>query len=349
MSANTRSRKYLLTINNPQDHGITHDGIHKTISRFRYQYLAMCDETGSQGTYHVHVYVKYDNAIRFSTMKQLFPNANIVTAMGSSEQNRAYLLKSAREHNKKDDGTYCYKDSSGKEHRGINHSDTFEEYGECPREEKGKRTDLERMYALIKDGLTNAEIVELIPETAIPHIDKINKLRLAYLVDKFKGQRRLDLTVNYITGKTGMGKSRDILDEYGDENVYRVTDYNHPFDSYQCEPVMVFEEFRSSIRLQDMLNYLDIYPLTLPARYAPKVCCATTIFVVSNWKFELQYAELQKDHEQKSSYEAWVRRFNGYVKEYTENGVVSYETMENYLKRHEEFHPLQAVDGMPFD
>ena len=344
---NTRSRKYLLTINNPSEHGELHNDIKKKLEKFRYDYIAMCDETGSQGTYHTHVYVKYQNAIQFSTLKSMFPSANICSALGSSIQNRNYILKCAPEHHKKMDGSYEYKDASGKSHVGINHTDTFEEFGECPQEEQGKRTDLEYMYSLVKDGLTNHEIIELIPDTAIKHIDKINKLRLSYLIDKFKGQRRLDLKVNYITGGTGLGKSRDILDEYGDEYVYRITDYQHPFDSYQCEPVIVFEEYRSSLRLQDMLNYLDVYPVILPARYTPKICCATTIFVVSNWTFEMQYSELQKDSEQKSSYDAWIRRFNGYVKEYTQDGIVTHPTMQDYLKRNEQFRP--ATEPTPFD
>lgn len=344
---NTRSRKYLLTINNPNDHGETHENIKKKVSKFHYDYLAMCDETGGHGTYHTHVYIKYQNAIQFDTIKKMFPTANIAMASGTSIQNKNYLLKNAPEHNKKTDGTYKYKDSSGKVHTGTNHSDTFEEIGECPQEEQGRRSDLNYMYSLVKDGLTDSEIIELIPDTAIKHIDKINKLRLAYLVDKFKGQRRLDLKVNYITGSTGLGKSRDILDEYGDENVYRVTDYQHPFDSYQCQPVIVFEEYRSSLRLQNMLNFLDIYPVILPARYTPKICCATTIYVVSNWTFEMQYAEVQKDPEQKSSYEAWIRRFNGFVKEYTPDGIITYPTMQDYLKRNEQFH--QVVEPTPFD
>lgn len=344
---NTRSRKYLLTINNPTAYGESHSNIKKKLCEYQVDYIAMCDETGSQGTYHTHIFVKYHNAIQFQSIKSMFPSANIATALGTSIQNRNYLLKCAPEHHKKEDGTYKYKDTSGKVHTGTNHSDTFEEIGECPQEEQGKRTDLEYMYSLVKDGLTDSEIIELIPETAIKHIDKINKLRLAYLVDKFKGQRRLDLKVNYITGSTGLGKSRNILDEYGDENVYRVTDYQHPFDSYQCQPVLVFEEYRSSLKLQDMLNYLDIYPLVLPARYTPKVACYTTVFVVSNWTFEMQYSELQKDSEQKPSYEAWIRRFNGYVKEYTENGTITYATMQEYLKRNEKFRP--ATEPTPFD
>ena len=345
---NTRSRKYMLTLNNPSEHGETHATIKEKLCKYQMEYLAMCDETGSQGTYHIHIYVKFRNAIQFLTIKKMFPSANIATALGTSVQNRNYILKCTPEHHKKDDGTYNYKDSAGKIHSGVNHTKTFEEIGECPQEEQGSRNDLKYMYTLIKDGLSDAEILNLIPETAIKHIDKINKIRHAYLIDKFKGQRRMDLKVHYITGKTGMGKTRDILDEYGDENVYRVTDYHHPFDSYQCEPVICFDEYRSSLKLSDTLNYLDIYPVTLPARYSPKVACYTTVFVVSNWTFEMQYAELQKDMEQKASYDAWVRRFNGYVKEYTDDGIITYPTMQDYLHRHETFHSV-AYETVPFD
>jgi hypothetical protein len=310
--------------------------------------MAMCDETGKNGTYHTHLYIYFTNAIMFSTIKMLFPTAHIDAVKGSSYENRCYLLKSAPEHNKNPDGSYQYKDCSGKLHSGINHSDTFEESGECPDEHQGKRNDLEKIYEYVKDGYTNSEIIEMCGEPAILHVGKLDRLRHSYLIDEYKGQRRLNLVVHYITGQTGTGKSRNILDEFGDENCYRVTDYDHPFDSYQCEPVLIFEEFRSQIRLSDMLNYLDIYPVILPARYSPKVGCYSTVFVVSNWTFEQQYSELQKDEEQESSYQAWIRRFNGTVKEYYDVGKFTlYPTIHDYLNRKSHFIPV--TQPTPFD
>ncbi len=350
MEKDTRSRKYLLTVNNPDLHAVSHGSIKEALKKYAVKYLAICDETGGEKqTYHFHAYIYFENAIKFSTLKKLFPAANIVTVRGTSAENKMYLLKAAPEHNKKEDGSYRYTDAAGKVHFGINHSDTFEEIGECPDDHPGKRTDLENMYQLIKDGYTNSEILEMCGEVAIMHIEKLNKLRHAYLIDKFKGSRRLNLRVHYVSGLTGRGKTRDRLDRHGDENCYRITDYMHPFDSYQCEEILVFEEYRSSLKLQDMLNYLDIYPVVLPARYAPKVACYLTVYVVSNWDFELQYAELQKDPDQKSSYDAWVRRFNGSVMIYTDTGIVTYPTMRDYLKRNEKFRPLPPDAKTPFD
>lgn len=144
-------------------------------------------------------------------------------------------------------------------------------------ENLGKDKDLETLYHMVVDeGLSNAEIIRL-NNDYIMQIDKLDKIRTTYLQEKFKGERRLDLEVTYVFGATGTGKSRRILDEFGDANVYRITDHDHPFDHYSCESVLVFEEFWSSLPLSDMLNYLDIYPITLKARYANKYACFSRI------------------------------------------------------------------------
>ena len=52
-----QSRKWQLTINNPSEKGITHDVLKESLAKFTGMlYWCMCDETGSEGTYHTHVY-----------------------------------------------------------------------------------------------------------------------------------------------------------------------------------------------------------------------------------------------------------------------------------------------------
>lgn len=333
----TQAKSYMMTCNNPADKGYTHSKIRELIKEIpKVDYYCLCDEIGLETkTPHIHIYFHATQGIRHSTLRNKFPGIDIQEALGSAQQCRDYIRKEG-----------AYLDSNKKE---TNLPETFEEYGTLPVSHQGKRTDLEKIYDLVKDGYTDSEIIEMCGSTAIRYIDKIGKLRHAYLTDKYKGTRRLDLKVHYITGKTGAGKSRDILDEYGDENVYRVTDYQHPFDSYQSQPVIVFEEFRSSLRLQDMLNYLDVYPVTLPARYSPKIGCYTTVYVVSNWNFEQQYEELQKNIDQKTTYEAWVRRFNGQVKQYGDNGITIYSSMDAYLHRFDKFNSIDEDTDLPFN
>lgn len=199
---------------------------------------------------------------------------------------------------------------------------------------------MEELYHMIVDEeLSNGEILA-INQDYILQLDKIDKVRTTYLQEKFKGTRRLNLEVTYVYGITGSGKSRDILDNYGDENVYRITDYDHPFDQYSCESVIVFEEFRSSLQLKEMLNYLDIYPIQLKARYSNKYACFTNIYICTNWNLEMQYKDIQRSD--KESWDAFLRRIHK-VKEYTANEVITYNSVSDYLMRKEDFIKLNNL------
>jgi hypothetical protein len=109
-----------------------------------------------------------------------------------------------------------------------------------------------------------------------------------------------------LTGDTGAGKTRSVMELYGYTNVYRVTDYDHPFDSYKGEDVIIFEEFRGSLKVADMLNYLDGYPVELPCRYANKVACYTKVYITTNIPLEEQYRNVQS--ESPGTWKAFLRR-----------------------------------------
>lgn len=349
----TRMRRVLLTINNPDDHGITKDTIKEKLAPYKVTYYCFAEEIGSKShTRHMHLYIVFANPIGFSSIKNLFPSADIEQARGTSAQCYAYVRKEGTGYERDEEGNYKYKGSDGTLHEGTNYRDTFYEFGKLPDERKGKRTDIEKMLELVREGYTNVEIIEQIPE-ALRFIDKLSRYRTDYLMEKYRSKRRLDLKVNYIFGKTGSGKSRLVLDRHQDENVYRVTDYtpNHSFDLYQGQNVLVLEEYRSSFKLSDMLNYLDIYPLQLPARYNNKVACYNFVYVISNLPFEDQYPEIQNDPSQSETYAAWVRRFNGEVLHFVgKDKIITYKTMEEYLHRGWVSEPFESIaEPTPFD
>ncbi|MCL1844553.1 MAG: replication protein, partial [Defluviitaleaceae bacterium] len=111
-----------------------------------------------------------------------------------------------------------------------------------------------------------------------------------------------------------------------DYEVYRVTNYEHPFDRYNGEDVIVLDEFRSSLKIKDMLVYMEGYPNTwLPARYGNKLACYTKIYIISNWRLEKQYANVQKDSPE--DWDAFRRRINKRL-EYTTDGVKEFDMNE---------------------
>ncbi|MCU6713246.1 hypothetical protein M6D81_31565 [Paenibacillus sp. J5C_2022] len=227
-------------------------------------------------------------------MKNKFPEAHLEIAKGTSEQNRDYIAKSGKWENDKKHGTII--------------PGTFEEFGEMPVERPGARNDLADLYDLIKSGASNYKIMEQAPEYLL-HIDKMERVRQTIKAEVFKDKFR-ELIVTYIWGRTGIGKTRSVMEKYGYSSVYRVTDYLHPFDNYKGEDVILFDEFRGQLKIHDMLNYLDGYPLELPCRYANKQACYTKVYIISNISFEQQYPNI-KD-EQAQTWLALKRRIHNY-------------------------------------
>ena len=198
--------------------------------------------------------------------------------------------------------------------------DTFEEWGEMPVERQGARNDLADIYSMVKQGLSNYEIIEQVPDIML-QLDKLEVVRQTVRDAEFSEKWR-DLTVEYIYGDTGTGKTRSIMDKYGYKNVYRATDYKHPFDGYMGQDVLLFEEFRSSLPLGDMLKYLDGYPVVLPCRYANKQACFTKVYICTNIPLCKQYPEIQKDSF--DDFLAFLRRIN-LVKKYMSGAIQVYK------------------------
>jgi len=304
---NTQSRKWQITINNPIEHGFNHDRIKEELTGLRTLfYWCMCDEIGETGTYHTHLYIALANGVRFNTLKNKFPPAHFELTHGTSQQNRDYVRKEGK----------WQKDKK----KETNLVDTFDEYGEMPIERQGVRNDLADLYDQIKSGKTNAEIIESNPEYMF-NIDKIERARQTIREDQYKNTFRT-MEVTYIFGPTGTGKTRSVMEKYGYENVFRVTDYEHPFDSYKGQEIIVFEEFRSSLKIQDMLNYLDGYPLELPCRYSNKIACFTQVYLISNIDLAEQYSSVQEEHSE--TWQAFLRRIRT-VKIYSKESKISQE------------------------
>lgn len=321
-----------MTINNPKEKGWTHEHILKVLrENFKtLTYVCMADEMGS--CYHTHIFVVFASRVRFSMVKRYFEEAHIEKCKGNVSVNIQYVQKSGR-----------WQNDESEQEKKI--EGTFEEYGTRPPDTKGKRSDMSELYQMVMDNLTDAEILSQ-NQDYILQLPLISRVRTTLLAEKYKDTVRLDLEVIYVSGATGAGKTRGILKKHGYSEVYRVTDYIHPFDSYNCQPVIAFEEFRSSMRISEMLLYCDIYPIDLPARYSNKYACYNTVYLVSNWCLEKQYTEVQRDD--KESWEAFLRRIHKVII-YSKNGSVKeYDSVEAYLNRGE-FTEIDDDVKVPFD
>ena len=299
----TQSTKYQLTINHPEEKGMTHKKITAILKKnFKtLEYFCMADEQGS--VFHTHVFICFLSRVRFSTVKKQFPQAHIEAVRGTVSQNISYIRKTGR-----------WEDTE-KGETAIEGS--FEEYGNRPPDSRGKRNDMTELYQMVSEGKTNAEILA-VNQDYILNIDKIDKVRTTVLTERYKNTFRDTLKVIYMYGRTGTGKTSGILK-------------NHPFDGYGCQPVICFDEFRNSLRLKDMLTYCDIYPIELPARYSNKFACYDTVYILSNWELERQYLEQQR--EDTESWNAFLRRIHEVHVDREKGKAEIYDSVERYRNR----------------
>lgn len=313
----TRCRKWMVTINNPVDKGFDHDRIRTTLAGIKnLDYWCLCDEVGGKtGTHHTHIVLYRSTALRFSALQKIFPpGSQLDNLRGTVQQARDYVRK---------EGKYA-----GTEKEETNLKETFEESGEVPEERQGQRTDLTVLYDLIKDGNSNYEILEHNPGY-MSRLETIDKVRETLRFEEFRSKRRLELEVCYWYGEPGTGKTSGVLDLYGDANVYIISDYRHPWDGYMGQDIVLFDDFDSGyVLINDLLRWLDVYPLALPCRYNNKVACYTKVYFTSNKPFDQLYKCIQtEDH---SVWNAFCRRFHKF-REYTQSGYKEFVSFNAYM------------------
>lgn len=263
---------------------------------------------------HIHIFMYADAFIRKSSFKDNFPNVHYESCRGSCLDNRNYLFKM---------GKWELTEKVKERIEGMQF-----EYGELPKERQGRRTDLNALYEYIKEGKTNAEIYAISP-AYMKYANSLDRIRQDIIRERSKTQWR-DVEVTYIWGASGTGKTRTIMESHGYENVYRTTDYSHPFDGYICQEVLDLEEFRSDLRISDMLQILDGYPVELGARYANKQACFTKAYITTNIDLWDQYKNKQEDDWE--TFKAFIRRIKKVKVYHSKTDIKEYSIVDYILQ-----------------
>ena len=306
--SNSQSRKWLMVINNPQECGFDHSRICELLMKFFPDYFCMADEIAKTGTFHTHVFLYSHSPIRFNTLKNRFPIAHIEKAYGSAKENRDYILK---------EGKWELDEKAKTKVEG-----SFYEHGEVPKEKEEKNPRMSKLIEDIREGKQAVEIIDESPEFAF-RVRDLEVLREALLSEKFRNENR-KVFVSYLYGASGTGKTRSIFENHAARDICRITNYRQgkgiSFDGYNGQDVLVFEEFNSQMPIEEMLNYLDIYPLALPARYTDRTACYTKIYITSNQPLWEQYQDIQEYRPE--TWKAFLRRIHR-IAEYHAGGTIT--------------------------
>lgn len=172
--ARRQSSNWCFTVNNYSDENIANL---KSLYPETAKYLIIGKEEGENGTPHLQCFIQLKKRSRFNQVLSLFTNLglhpHIEACNGSADQNREY----------------CIKDGD------------FEELGEKP-PKKGKRSDLDQLYQLIKDGLTDAEIREAMPGTYMRYHKAVAQVRAEMKLEQGKLHSIITHQIDLLKPKT---------------------------------------------------------------------------------------------------------------------------------------------------
>lgn len=239
-------------------------------------------ETGSKTEKkHLQIYVEFTNGKTMSATKKIFGGKSHL------ERRRGTMFEA---------WTYCELEVA-----------PFYTKGEPPMEDEVILSIWDKIAADIEAGMGEHELAHTYVSSYARYSTGIK--RLIALRDERMLNSWRDVKVTYCWGQTGTGKTRHVMDMFEEKwRVHRVSNYKNPFDGYQGQDVILFEEFRSSLPLEQMLIYLDGYYPSLPCRYADKVGKYTQVIFATNIPFEEQYPSVRLNHPE--TYAAFVRRFD---------------------------------------
>ena len=119
-----------------------------------------------------------------------------------------------------------------------------------------------RLVQNIRDGMTTTEIIDDNPAMAF-RVRDIDLLRQTLTAEKYAVENR-PLEVSYLYRGQRGGQDKEHL--RGPRPPEHLPGDKLPggkgisFDGYHGQGVLVFEEFSRQVPIEDMLNYLDIYP-----------------------------------------------------------------------------------------
>lgn len=213
-------------------------------------YICWGFEVGKEcGTPHLHIHVEFEKQQSFSTIKKVFPTANIQARKGSPQQAT----------------DYCKKDGD------------FVESGTMST--PGKRTDLDTVREQLAEGDTIRGIVKT--ATSIQSI-RFAEIYLMY----HEPQRDWKPKVSWLYGKAGTGKTYRAREEakamgFGDD-IHTQIKSSKWWQGYDAHTVVILDDIRQEFcSFVEMLGIIDRYPFRIECKGGSRQLLAQHIYITS--------------------------------------------------------------------
>ncbi|MDR0912327.1 MAG: hypothetical protein LBM96_06995 [Methanobrevibacter sp.] len=328
---NEPSKSWFCEFNNPELHGFdgTPDEIVDKIIEVwikdnpqRTCAVAYC--VSALGLKHLHCVLEDKKSVRFSAIKKLYHGMNIQPTKGNKQQADDYINKRGKWEEK------------GEKIVLIKYNGEIQG-------KQGKRNDIEAIDEFIQQGLTPNEIFDI--SLAYRKFEKITK-------DAYYRKRYLDtppkreIKIYWHFGKSGTGKSHTYIklsEKYGEENIYRVSEYTNGFmDKYSGEKILFMDELRSdSLPYTLLLTMTDVYKSQIHSRYTNTYCLWNEVHITSIFPPDVMYKQMFYQSKN-DTYKQLKRRISYMIYHYIEND--KYLTKEIPMSEYKKYTDFNIAD-----
>lgn len=289
--------------------------------------VAFC--ISAEGLQHLHMVLEDTNKARFSSLKNTYPKAHLEPTKGTKEQAEDYINKRGKYQEKGEQVLYVAR------------------YGEI-KGFQGQRRDFDVIEELLEQGMTPSEIMD--HSFSYRRYEKM--IRDAYYRKRTK-EVPIKRTVKVVwhIGLSGSGKSYtmvDLVQKYGEDKVYLVSEYEHGFDKYCGEPILFMDEFRGQLKYAQLLTMLDGYKVQVPCRYTNAVALWDEVHITSVLPPESVYERMVLENRNMDTQEQLNRRIDLVVYHYKECG--KYKTVEQSMIEYTGYEDLKKkAHGQDFE
>ena len=217
----SRHRSWCFTINNYTASDV--NAVKMLMMKAKYGVMGF-EKGNLLQTPHIQGYIHLVNPLSLLCMKKYLSRSHLEVANGSDEDNFMY----------------CSKEKD------------YTEWGE--KSTQGKRNDISDVAALIKAGdISLTDIMFDYPIVYVKYSRSLEKMFQA-----IQPHRECAPQVFWRYGLAGVGKTRYVIDTYGEENIY-IKDNTQWWDGYNQQQVLLIDDFDNKIPFRTLLRILDRY------------------------------------------------------------------------------------------
>lgn len=336
---NPSSRDWMLRVSqsnpSPDDTSIRRDMTPEDIFSCleKSSFLVFQLEEGSKTGYdHYQIFAQYDSPTRLSSIRKSFTSRGFTAQYIAPRQ---FSVSSCL--------AYCSKESTRIEGPW--------DKGEAQLPATDTKTILLDAENQLAEGSTTVDSLLLNPETrsaARRHLNYLRAIEEASLRNRWSKTDR-HVTTHLLYGPPRTGKTWGLTHERYDYNdVYRVTDWRNPWDSYQSQPVLILDEFEGQPDFHVLCQILEGYPMELPARYSNKFAAWSEVWIVSNASLE----EIVEIYRQRGVSESMLPSLPGRISEVIHHeapGIESSSIPDDFLAMQSRIHCQGVSVANPLD